>query len=201
MLDSLALVLMDDSPVSLCGSAAWRSAVVALEAADQALIDVWQGAHQTGDDMAGEVARAHLQDQREVANSFILSTASYACIRSLLQDHRDDNLAYSMIVRHAFPGPSNGLEVIERELEWNERLFQDGAIQAVTYGGLIDRYELGVNGRQLYGSHLGCVNGVREFEPEIHQPDQLTARRAAIGWPGEQTDAMLGEPCGAATED
>ncbi|WBQ13722.1 hypothetical protein L2D00_03315 [Hyphomonadaceae bacterium BL14] len=119
----------------------------------------------------------------------------------MIRNHREAYLSYNSIVTHSFPGENQGPELIEQALAWNEVLFSEGAIHSIPYGGLIDRYEIGKRDRQLYGSHLACTDGEWRFEPPVHEPENLEARRAAIGWPGEETDAMLGEPCGPAASN
>jgi hypothetical protein len=193
---SLTLVLAPS-----CDEPAWREAVIALDAADQALIDLWQAAEQAEQAEAADASRDQLGRLRAFTNRFVLETATLDCVRTLILDHPDAYRSYDLIVRHSYPSAYSGPELIEQALEWNETLFAEGAIHAVTYGGLIDRYELGRHDRQLYGSHLSCMDGEWRFDPPIHEPDQLEARRAAIGWPGEITDARLGQACGAAARD
>lgn len=192
------IYLLQISPSVTCEAPAWREAVIALDVADQALIDLWQAAGQSERDDQAETSRDQLGRLRAFTNRFVLETATLDCVRTLILDHPEAYRSYDLIVRHSYPSAYSGPELIEQALEWNETLFAEGAIHAVTYGGLIDRYELGRHDRQLYGSHLSCIDGAWRFDPPIHEPDQLETRRAAIGWPGEITDAQLGEACGAA---
>jgi|GEM_PF-6846779 len=196
MISAILPVLALALTAPVCASPAWREAVVALDAADEALIALMREAHASAEPEAGEAASERLGALRAFNNTFLLDTVTIECVRTMIHDDREAYVAYSGIVRHSFPESQSGPELIERVIQWNETLFAEGLIHAVTYGGLIDRHEYGLNSRQLYGSHMGCVDGEIGFDPPIHEPEALEARREAINWPAAMTDARLGEPCG-----
>lgn len=196
MISAILPVLALALTAPVCASPVWREAVIALDAADEALIALMREAHAAAEPEPGETASQRLGELRAFNNAFLLDTVTIDCVRTMIHDDREAYVAYSGIVRHSFPEAQSGPALIERVLAWNETLFAEGLIHPVTYGGLIDRYEYGLHDRQLYGSHLGCVDGEIGFDPPIHEPDALDARRAAISWPAEMTDVRLGEPCG-----
>lgn len=192
----VALTLSQSSPgpSPVCISEDWAAQIIARETLDTQYAAVFRQAQDAGESTLADLAAEHLRKLRSESAAFLLQTAEKHCVEHWSAERFDVQRAFDLIVRHSHSDPGDDPALAQRTLGWYRTLHADGVVDGVTLGGLEDRLMVLQSGHQLYGSHVGCIDGAWRFDPPVHQPEQLQARRDAIGWPSG-SDAILGEPC------